>query len=236
MTKPGSIAAAALLTSLLAAALPAAWGDRLAPSKQDSPPETYIGEAVVRAEEGLIVVSLDEAGASGKADGRVDHIFSLRSLPPIVEPLALWDPEAEVEVRADGLRVVLHQSGQVLDFWLSGFELGRRGKKHPSYVSRSFIDTIQLYRYSGAAVDRFLLMDTERASLDELTSSAKSSVSPFLPDPDPDAGSGGSCSASCTKSCAGGACSAVCNPGFCAKCTCTGDPAVLPSCYCELKK
>lgn len=232
---PRSLTRAAVAWALfLAAGVSATWGaPRSAPAKGD-PHETYFGEAVVRAEEGLIVVSLDEPEAGGKSDGRVDHIFSLRSLPPIVEPIALWDPEAEVEVRPDGLRVVLHQHGQVLDFWLSGYEAGRRGKEHPSYTSQSFLDTLQLYRYSGGAVDRFFLIDTERASLKDLASSPKS-VGPFIPEPDPDAG-GTSCSSLCSKSCVGGACSATCNPAFCAKCTCTGDPAVLPSCYCVLKK
>ncbi len=223
-----------VLCSILA--LPAAQADRLStlPSKEKTLLATYSGEVVVRALHAMIVVALDEPGPGGKTDGQVDQLFYMYSNAPIVKSVSFWDTEGKIEVHEDGMRVILPQHGQVLDFSFGETPRPRRGS-YPSYKVQSFLEGFQLFRHSGAALKGLLLLDVDQWHSWNLQDEVKSIIPPLLPSPEPDAGGGG-CAPSCTKTCLGGSCSAVCNRGFCAQCTCTGEPAVNTSCGCYFKQ
>ena len=200
-------------------------------------PEVLTGEVLVKTYHNEVVVAVDEAGPDGQGDGRVDHLFAFTMLVPDIVPSSFWDPAAEIELRPTGLHLFAHTQQREIELLMYGVPPALRPKAS-LYSHRVFEAGLHLYRYSGAVVGEVSLTEVEQRGREIFTSlrqREKQIIAQHPEPPDPEAG--GTCQSSCsTRGCNAGACSAACLPGYCAKCSCVGDPPpTYPSCFCAPK-
>lgn len=226
------------LACLLVLALPAWAGSDDPPARERDrerrsgfPVKVYSGEAVVRVDDDhYVTIALDEPNAEGIMDGFADHVFTLALAQPILELPPLRDVAAEVEVRPESVRALLHTEEKELQFVLDDAQPSPQPQRS-IYRIQSFQGGLAFYEYSGAVAGRYSLDEIERKGIravQELHSSSK--IDPFVQPPDPST-DGSSCLPSCSKTCLKGSCTASCNSGYCAKCNCIVNNTT-PSCYC----
>jgi len=225
------------LTFLLALAIPNWAGADDPPVRQRDrerrggfPVKVYTGEAVVRVDDyNYVTIALDEPNAKGITDGFADHVFSLVVLQPVLEPLSLRDPAAEVEFRPESVRVLLHTEERDLEFVLDDAQPSPKPQRS-IYRIQSFGGGLAFYELSGSAAERVSLDEVQRKGMDAL-GDFNPKIGPFYQSPDPGTDGSGGCASSCSKTCVTGSCTASCVAGHCAKCSCIADNTA-PSCYC----
>jgi hypothetical protein len=179
-------------------------------------------------DDNYVTIAVDAPDARGATDGFADHVFSLVVLQPILEPLTLRDVAAEIELRPESVRVLLHTEEREIEFVQEGAS-PRPQPQRSIYRVQAFEAAASLVAYSGPVVERFSLDEVLRNGM-QAVRDLKTIIDPFHQPPEPDLG-GGSCVSSCSKTCVTGSCTASCVSGHCAKCQCIAE-GTTPSCYC----
>lgn len=195
--------------------------------------KVYRGEAVLRTDQATLVVALDEADEEGRMDGRVDHVFTLWAVEMIIHPMELRDPAAEIEIRRDRARILLHSEQLEVELLTTG----ARPDPEPLYPLQAVRYAAEFVRYSGPTVRAYFLADFEddtRAIIGSLQRprAAFDLLDALTPPPASGTSTGG-CKSSCSAECSKGSCAAMCQVG-CAVCGCSSQtPPSSPFCYCN---